>query len=44
MEDGMLSYFDLWRALKNLNIRTFTLDSKELEFSIQKILRLKEKE
>ncbi len=32
--NGQLSYFDLWRILKQLNIRTFNLNTRELESSI----------
>jgi hypothetical protein len=41
--DGTLSYFELWRALKSLNLRTFNLNSRELEYVIIQLCKMKER-
>ena len=35
--DGLISYFELWRALKSINIRTFNLEAREVENLIIKV-------
>lgn len=42
-KEGTLSYFDMWRALKTLNLRTFNLDAREIEAMLIKIIRIKER-
>jgi hypothetical protein len=35
--DGLISYFELWRALKSINIRTFNLEPRDIEILIIKV-------
>ena len=34
----------MWRALKSLNIRSFDLDSREIELVLIKIIKMKDKD
>lgn len=43
-ERGQLTYYQLWRALKTINIRTFNIDWRDVENVIIRVLRLKDKE
>ncbi len=36
--NDQLSYFDLWRILKQVNIRTFNLNTREIESSIIQVI------
>jgi hypothetical protein len=40
----MIGYFELWRALKSLQIRSFNIDSREVENVIIRIFKLKERD
>ena len=42
-DDGKLGYYQLWRALKSINIKTFNIDSRDIENVIIKVLKLKDK-
>jgi|LauGreDrversion4_2_1035121.scaffolds.fasta_scaffold106350_2 hypothetical protein len=42
-DDGKLGYYQLWRALKSVNIKTFNIDSRDIENVIIKVLKLKDK-
>ena len=35
-----VEYFDLWRILKALNIKTFSLDGGQVEFILHKVIVL----
>lgn len=41
-KDGFLTYFDMWRAIKSLNLRSFVLDAREIENILIKILKMKD--
>lgn len=36
-QEGCISYFDMWRAVKSLNIRSFNLDYREIENILIKV-------
>jgi hypothetical protein len=42
--DGLISYFDAWRAIKGLYIRSFNLDSRDVENVMLRIVKLKERD
>lgn len=42
--EGFISYFDVWRAIKGLHIRSFNLDSRDVENVILRIVKLKERD
>eukprot|EP00347_Sterkiella_histriomuscorum_P004033 403362001 len=41
-KEGFITYFDMWRAIKSINIRTFVVDSRDIENILIKILKLKD--
>ncbi|CDW91812.1 UNKNOWN [Stylonychia lemnae] len=41
-QEGFITYFDMWRAIKSLNIRSFVLDSREVENLMIKLIKLKD--
>lgn len=40
----MIGYFDIWRAVKGLHIRSFNMDSRDVENVILRIVKLKERD
>jgi len=39
-----LTYYQMWRALKTINIKTFNLDWRDVENVVIKVLKLKDRE
>jgi hypothetical protein len=43
-ENLTMSYFDVWRVLRLLNLRSFNLDSREVDSVIIQLVKIKERE